>query len=585
MCAIGDVAHSKLNETPMVTLPLNCQPTRLRHGLLPLHVGTVLEHLWLFAVCLMLASACASDMAVDGEAEEGTDAGNVDTDERTPAEAADGDDATSTEGDEDASALLCPGDLQDCDGDPSTGCETDTSSDRSHCGGCNAPCHGTCADGICSDPIQLALSIRHSCAVLGNGQVSCWGSNYNGELGHGTRGYIDPSVGLVLDPTEGLTSPTPPAGTFPVAALQPQRVLLSNHTPLEGVRSVVVGEHHSCALTVDGHVYCWGANHKGQLGANFLIGALARAVPVVGTPSGLGSGARLSNVASISAGWNHTCAVLTNERVVCWGDDAAGQLGRGGEDTINASFSSRPVPMVSLSGDPFLGGVKQVATGDFHTCVTFEEGMACVGSQGSGRLGNMMTSGIVRTPVAVRHVNLSGGLWRESPRAMQAQRWGNCVLLESGNVACWGNPVHGRLGNGSLAVRSRPVLVRNAGNTGPLTGVTQLSAFDAHACALVESGEAFCWGWNRDFQLGIDTIVADTTSPTESSALPRAVLDPADGLPLRGIAEIAVGTFHTCTRMQDGRVLCWGRSTSGLTGQSTSSRPRLAREVTFSEEG
>ncbi len=133
---------------------------------------------------------------------------------------------------------------------------------------------------------QLAVSDRHTCAVHLDGTAWCWGANNSGQLGDGT--------------TARRTLPTPVGG-------------------LPAVQQVVAGAHHSCALTTAGTVWCWGDNRRGELGRALADRQPQTPGPVTG----------LANVTFLSAQVWHTCAVTGDGTVWCWGRNATGQLGDG----------------------------------------------------------------------------------------------------------------------------------------------------------------------------------------------------------------------------------------------------------------
>jgi alpha-tubulin suppressor-like RCC1 family protein len=148
----------------------------------------------------------------------------------------------------------------------------------------------------------------------------------------------------------------------------------------------------------------------------------------------------LSNVAQISAGGYHTCALLTNTNSVdCWGYNYSGQLG---DDTTTQR--STPVPVKGVGGVGTLSNVTQISAGFYHTC----------------------------------------------------------ALLSGGTVDCWGDNGIGRLGNGTMANSSTPVSVKGVAGTGTLSNVTQISAGGYHTCALLSDNSVDCWGYNFFGQLG-----------------------------------------------------------------------------------
>ena len=152
-------------------------------------------------------------------------------------------------------------------------------------------------DNLKSGIVQITSGGAHTCALTSGGGVLCWGDNYSGQLGNGDGNDSCSPVTVT-----GLSS---------------------------GVTQISAGGSHTCALTSNGGVLCWGENSDGQLGNN---GTIANSLVPVAV-SGLSSG-----VAQISAGGSHACALTTGGEVLCWGDDAYGQLGDG-------SFTDSPVPV------------------------------------------------------------------------------------------------------------------------------------------------------------------------------------------------------------------------------------------------
>ena len=186
--------------------------------------------------------------------------------------------------------------------------------------------------------IALASGGYHTCGLTQRGGVQCWGLNSVGQLGTGVH-------------TISETSPV----TVPAL--------------VTGVVQVVTGIYHSCALLVSGGVKCWGANDFGQLGDNTNQD---RDTPsdVVGLSSG---------VKKLAAGYEYTCALLDNGELRCWGQNAAGQLGDG-------TFIDRKSP-VTITG--LEGAVTLVAAGADHTCAVLAQGgVRCWGQGVDGQLGN-----------------------------------------------------------------------------------------------------------------------------------------------------------------------------------------------------
>ena len=257
--------------------------------------------------------------------------------------------------------------------------------------------------GLTSNVTQVAAGADHTCALTTGGAVRCWGNNDNGRVGDGTTTHRSAPVSVT-----GLSS---------------------------GVAQVRGGQYHTCAVTTGGGVKCWGWNFAGQVGDGTLVDAWT---PV--DVSGLTSG-----VTQVATGGDHTCALTTSGGVKCWGANFNGQLG-------DNSTTNRPSP-VDVSG--LTSGVVQIATGTFHTCaLTTGGGVKCWGNQGSGRLGNGLTSGQRTTPGDVTSL-LSG--------AAQIYTGGDhtCALTTLGGLKCWGYNGFGQVGDNSTANRSVPVNVNS----------------------------------------------------------------------------------------------------------------------------
>jgi hypothetical protein len=203
--------------------------------------------------------------------------------------------------------------------------------------------------GLSTGVTAVSAGGNHSCALTTAGAVLCWGLGANGQLGNGTTA----------------------TATAPVAVA----------TLTSGVVAVAAGGSHTCALNTDGGVVCWGANAKGQLGDGTTV---QRSAPV--TVSGLSSG-----VTAITAGSFHTCARLSSGVVKCWGSNSSGQLGDGSTEDRTV-----PVPVSGLASD-----VTTVAAGGNHTCALKTNArVMCWGANGSGQLGDGTTT-MRKTPVDV----------------------------------------------------------------------------------------------------------------------------------------------------------------------------------------
>ncbi len=162
---------------------------------------------------------------------------------------------------------------------------------------------------------QVAAARGHICALLDNDRVKCWGRNTVGQLGQGHARTLGESTtdGVATIPAIGL-------GTGRTAT---QIVANGNLVTISGVNTEI---GHSCALLDNGSVKCWGYNSVGQLGLGDTDargdgpGEMGDSFPAID----LGSG---RTATQIDAGVNHSCALLDNDRVKCWGRNTVGQLG------------------------------------------------------------------------------------------------------------------------------------------------------------------------------------------------------------------------------------------------------------------
>jgi hypothetical protein len=285
-----------------------------------------------------------------------------------------------------------------------------------------------------------------SCAILLDGTLSCWGNNYDGELG-------------VDNPTA--SSPC-----------------LCSETPitvpgLAGVRAVAIGGNHTCALLAGGAVYCWGLNYYGELGNGTSSGAETSTggLPYVPAP---GQVAGISGATAIAAGMSHTCAVLADTTVACWGANSHGQLGNGTTTNVSA-----PVLVTGLTGAVAL------AAGAQHTCALLaDKTVVCWGGGTRGQLGN---GGMVDSPTPVPVDGLTGVTAVSTSPGLQS--WSTCALLADTTARCWGSSQVGQLGDGvGNEVASSPVAVLG------LTGITALSEGQNGGCALLADSSVACWG-------------------------------------------------------------------------------------------
>ena len=285
---------------------------------------------------------------------------------------------------------------------------------------------------------------------------------------------------------------------------------------------VVAGYAHACALLDNGSVRCWGRDWYGALGNDSEYVNQDIPVDVAGPFS--------RPTVAITAGSDHTCALLDTGDVKCWGLDSLGQVGIGGTGFPRPNQAT-PVDVVGLSGR-----VVAIAAGEHHTCALLDTGgIECWGDNRYGQTGD--GDPYYRRTTPVRVVGLSSGVVEVAPGGRHT-----CALLDTGGVMCWGDNSYGQLGNGSTNdFESIPTAV-----TGLLSGVVTVSAGYVHTCAVLDSGGAMCWGEDRFGQLGDGGANTDQIIPVEVTGIPNHVV------------AVSAGSLHTCALLDTGSLMCWG---------------------------
>jgi len=302
-------------------------------------------------------------------------------------------------------------------------------------------------------------------------------------------------------------------------------------TPVEvaglasGVTAITAGQYSTCGLTSGGGVKCWGQNRNAQLG----LGSRTES-STVGDVVGLATG-----VSAVAAGYEYACALTSGGNVKCWG-----------ALTLPALLGPSPTLKVTpfrIAGLP--SGLSAIAAGLDTTCaLTAKTGVACWGNGLNGQLGDGSWFGLYRTPVAVK--GLVTGV-----TAIAAGDDDVCALTSGGGVKCWGQNQFGQLGIGSTANHNVPV-----GVVGLTSGITAIAVGFDHACALTSGGGVKCWGQNSAGQLGNGTNTNSST-PVDVTGLAS------------GVAAIAASGYDTCAITTDGAVKCWGDNAYGQLGDGT----------------
>jgi hypothetical protein len=289
-------------------------------------------------------------------------------------------------------------------------CTLGLDTDPANCGTCGNRCASgsICTNGSCAPPTPVAISGARGlwCAIIQGGQVKCWGGNENGGLGDGAEDQPLTPVSVV---------------------------------GLKGAKSISIGWEHGCALLTDGTASCWGRNGAGELGNGMTTGGVGTCycerTPV--TVRGL------SGAIALASGESHTCALMADGTVKCWGRDSS---------LVN---SLNPTAVTGVEG------ATAIAAGSYSTCVLLAGGtVRCWG-------------GDARSPTPIIGVSQAIAIAVADPGDV-------CVLLPGGSVAC-----------GQATNKNGLTMVPG------LTGAMSITTSQTDGCAVMRDGTAQCWTLSR----------------------------------------------------------------------------------------
>ncbi|MCA9654647.1 MAG: DUF4215 domain-containing protein [Myxococcales bacterium] len=446
----------------------------------------------------------------------------------------------------------CTGEPSDCDtecGDGLlAGTEVCDDGNLSQGDGCNPLCEvdfpyscDMASPSSCTVTETLAavtLGGASGCILTGAGEAACFGSNAQGQTGNLTTGQVTMLPVPVLDTVESLTagdehncavrtggevwcwgdnanSQMGPLSAPPNDELSPIQV-----TGLPVIVAVEAGVDHNCAIDVAGTVWCWGDNDNRQLGRGGTTttddanpGAVALPQPAI----------------DLGLGENHSCAVVSNNNVWCWGDDDSGQLG----DGVILPDSGDPLMVVGLPP------AVEVEAGRDATCaLDTMGGVWCWGNNNDGEVGD----GTVNDTAVPQAVAL--------PQPADDISLGinfSCALLTTDAVYCWGEGSDYQLGYGDIIDQLTPVEVQGL----PAGDIVDLEVGARGACVMTAANERHCWGFSETGYLGL---------------APRNQLDLDAPLAFSGpVAEVRLSVPEyrgvLCGVLTDGTVECAGDGT------------------------
>ncbi|MBT5122039.1 MAG: hypothetical protein HOM38_04860, partial [Euryarchaeota archaeon] len=315
----------------------------------------------------------------------------------------------------------------------------------------------------------------HGCAILDNNSLSCWGWNGQGQLGLGNT--TNQGAATFVD-------------------------LGTGRSPIK----VTLGQLHTCVLLDNNSVYCMGDNTYGQVGDGTTVDKNSP------TFVDFGNG---RYAVDIESGDVHTCALLDNGSVSCWGYNAYGQLGLG--------HTTTPVSVPTYVPLALGRHVASLATGQHHTCFAYDNGdVACTGRNQQGQLG-------IGNTAQKTTLTATQSLGNPALKVV-AGSYFSCALLNNGSVRCWGDNGYGQLGiNTNIDSTSPAASVQFESGSYAIDVISGLE----HLCARLSNGSMTCWGRNHVGQLGIgnilnqdEPVVLENISSLHSTTLREMLVDP-----------------------------------------------------------
>lgn len=368
----------------------------------------------------------------------------------------------------------------------------------------------------------LTVGGSHTCAHVDNGDVHCWGRSHLGQLG------------LMRNQDLGDDEAPMPS-------------LVDVGAP---VVSLAGGGLHTCALTEDGDVKCWGFADLGQLGYGNLD-----EVGLTDVPSDVGFVSIGGKAVEVEGGAMFTCALLDTGDVTCWGQNYGGWLGQGTEN-IGDNETPDSVGPIDLGGK-----ATKIAVGRVHSCAVLEDSsLRCWGegpATGHGPEGTF--TGDNETPneagdplgVPVDDVWVGGRV--------------TCAQLTAGGLQCWGDGSDyelGRPGPTGQEVFGLEEIVTDA-SAGPIhdfgADVIGMAIGTHYTCALLETGNVKCWGQHWNGVLGRGQVGSI-----------RVAVDAPDVALGGTVTQIDGKMLHSCARLgETGDITCWGQGLYGKLGYNS----------------
>ena len=376
--------------------------------------------------------------------------------------------------------------------------------------------------------IDVETGTRHACGLNSEGIMYCWGNNDYGKLGDGSQSRkVSPSLVRFADTSTSIVK-------------------------------MGLGNYNTCAISVEGRVFCWGYNNLGQLGIGSTTPSFSLSPKEVRTPWSM-------NAVDLSLGNDFGCVLMEQGSVWCWGTNSYEQLGN-----YSASSSSSVPVGVDLPEGRFATSINSAT---HHTCAVLDDGsMYCWGRYANFNMGSRgaSTGANIQTPEEVllpRHLDVV---------SMDIGSNHGCALMSDASLWCWGRNTEGEVGVGYISDGSDNQAVKYPTeiDVQNLPPIVDISANFENTCALHDTGDLTCWGNNEHSQVG-DGTTNDASTPTNVF------------LGSTKASFVSIGDDFACAGTDDASVNCWGYNGngqigSGSTQSATYPEPINMQKPTFS---
>jgi len=400
---------------------------------------------------------------------------------------------------------------------------------------------------IPSSTKDLALGYWHSCTIRADDSMWCWGESFYGQLGNGVGGDVY-GYGTPIQTATDNQWKKVSAGKMSTCAIdvndslycwgEIQKIIANEslsvapYVPFkindDDWYAVSVGTNFVCGIKAgDQSLWCWGINSRGQLGYDSDGINTDKPQPV---PSDEGQ-----QWHSITSGQSHSCAINSNNKLYCWGDNTDGQIG------INsAQLEVNQPTLVAETLD-----WKYVHAGPHHTCaITQTHELYCWGDNADLQLGTGDLG-------ALRELQPQAVFNDKQWKTVSAGSSSTCGITMDHMLYCWGSNTFSHIGDGTFD--NRPDATQIGGDN----NWASIHVAGMHSCGMKFDGSILCWGNNLAGQSGDGSGIRYQN---------RAQLQPTPTPSADSLSQIVAGNSFNCGLDESKRLWCWGSNEFGELG-------------------